>query len=1708
MASRWKRVDLLRLSSVASSAAGSGAGAATPTARQRLRTAHALTATTAAGVTTGVTTPPFGFTAGPSADSSGTATFARRASVAQHVLNESAAATPPDRAGVHEDVEQATPPPCSPSRSHSPPRTRVSVSRLLCGTSLPWRSALDCFHELAEGRQWRQREQTDGDGDGGHGKVGGATSTVGEPVMPLEAVIAVYGMLLRNERAASQHSREDGPAVLCDAAESEVGSDSEAWRAPDAGGGELTSTDAAGPWGSPTHMTSASSFLARAAARHPALQPFHALLASSGDSGNATHNTPVLSPPSLQPSLLSLSTVLHVGLADVLRLSSGVPRPSVREVWRAVEVICHLQQYGWGPDYLAALSATPSTPPRSYDAAPQGALAYVQRGAHAMPIFTDLLEVLTAVWTARHAVRLGVVHNGQPSRHSVESSWHVGGDAATSKLANGEDDESCTAAATDVLLATRGSAEHHAAGPACDAVDEDEAVLRKVKSLAAVPTISGGVHATYGDATTTAAASLRAAHDLPLHQLTALTRHVVTFAWRAMCLRSPHTFPHTSGDGGDAPRPPPSPPSPPSWCLDAAALMSEEQDALLRLMRAATRFASFAELQRWLDTLAPFTTASHRPPTLALSAQQEAALLCVLTRAVRRAPSWTAACELLEEVWPRLPPAQVMPGLPDLHCIQCGGVAQVPALLEALLTLPHPLEQAGAAAISDCVFWARVVGGAPPPRGHAVEERHTDSTRVAYGPPPLAQQHRWSHLLFGDDAPTLAAPHHSGVLSLPFPPAPPSPSVAEAGRRHEARTRAALLLVQHRLGPAEALELTLRCLASSHAWCARLWAACLATAPHPADALVNTGVKLRSSQDAVAPPPEVRLLTTAMAATAIERLAEQHRTYCTLPLSSSERRDWLEVSLLCAPHGLARQLVLAAALQTRWSAPSSSAPTPAAEVSASLACAVPELAAVVDRWVAAPTQLQGDGSAASPLRACCAKESGDAFTGSTACIGDVGRLMADVQVVFQARGADDGAAATASLFSRARATVTRAGLRLEQAAEMGTRSPAGRRTSDGDSVVSSAPAPGAVGREERSSALLPPPSEALARLAQLRSWADLLCTSPTDFIADEACVVVWLYVLMRQVEELHGLAQGNAQREQLARALDTTALRNRDRAEAQLTSSSSSRPTGADSAEALSGAAGPNGGWSLEAEEALVRRVAQSLSAQLWPILPPTSLLPPMLLNWLLTRGGERTWGAAVRTLRCGASADAAHATTAGGAEADAHAASRRLYLLLALPLDRVVSVEHAVRVLRTLQVVEERCAAALAHPEAVPDTDHQAEGGELVGHLTERAAAASADSLPPPAMAAAVGTRGRGDLAPCPATDAVVADVYAQIERVLLREWYGRALAAVLVFFARELAYTFTTDARDAPHHAAMQLQGRCASGATQPEANTLPSSAGTWRSSAGADAATLCADGSPLLSPAVLHDLPTLREAPAWADALTRPSQVDAGEASTGGNGTALRSAGGSTMDTATTPVPAHSPSAAPATPAGEPTAQLRVPLHLLGTFILAECRVGLDDPGLTSPPATALPLHAHSLLSRRAPPRDTAAHMSENFHRAALSPLSALDSLDALLLRRRPRRPGEARDGASSPTPPYTSAPSTAGTMPSTTDASRRACAPARFVHPELLALYLRLVQLKKREAQAPVTSVEDAMAEVLKRRCAVEVLVEEDDEQGGPRDDGNA
>ncbi|KAG5509765.1 hypothetical protein GH5_05631 [Leishmania sp. Ghana 2012 LV757] len=1732
MVSRWKRVDLLSLSSVTA-------------ARRRRQPQRSVPITQSFGFQASSTCT----TLDPRMGANGPTSSRPFEHPVAHTAT-TGASSPTDACAARHDSIDTTVGSFAPSAARVPPSAaaaataiRVSISRLLCCSSLPWHCAVECFCKLAEGERRRRAASTTSRDT--------HRPQSGDCVMPLEAIVAVYGMLLR--RQASQTTAgnaEHGNGSSLSTAEAT------ATRPP--------SGDTSPPCGV---SVSPLAFLAYASQQHSGLNPIAALLGA--DRGYGVDDAP--EPPcsrgvhenahgGVPPlPLLSVSTILHLGLLKELQIASAPPSslaaapaagaaPTTAQAsltlqwWAAVQTIHHMQCYGWAPDYLRALAETP--PPAAAPSASAtwvvgdwrgesagrvcNALAQVQSAAHGMPYFTHLLCAVEDAW-ARHSERRCYLTSEQPPPPVEED-----GDSQ----------------ALPSNMRRQRTASPLAGGTPSREVSvfSDEASAAMACAIGATAT-----RKRLKPATATSDAVHHEILSMSTKQLLAVTRDLVVFAWRAMGVRRRRTVGAAGAHGNHAAIPYGSalqgttsggPGGEPSavdsvHCRQmgsSAVIVDEEQDALLRVVRTAARFSEFDDLNAWMKQLfAPddrpvFSEMSDSPPrSPVLSPQREEALLCLLTWAVRRAPSWSATCTLLSHTWPKLPCVSAAAGVARtaMRCRRDDGVGSVPELLEAFFTSPHaptgstPSQVTSLAvfrpAITDACFWYRVI----------VCNDTTDA-EVAH----------WKNIMFGSDTflSSTGLPADKGTEAMV--------------RRHDALTRAALLVVHRWLLPADALGVALQCLARSHARCAEQWAAVLerrhidrkgdganadhrcrkdgkaevARARHPFPRQRSVIASVCSATAAT--PTEGAAGAVPAAVTRL--MADQHRAYCGALLSTQEQLEWLDVTLRCTPSGSARQLVIKAALVARWHGGPDTvsvregtsdggvgdgerAMRARSAANQPISAAVADLATITNRWIAqAEVELEESSAAAALFNR------GDDLLPSAALFADVGRLLADMSSALNSL--PGGPSAVEMLFAEARAAVTAVGLSLERdvpplrpsllfstqatAAEVVS---AGLPAWQGDSVAAGPALSRSARAPERHSR-----KGVKRRLARLHSWLELLCTSPVALLVDEQCVVLWLYVLMRQVEEMHEYARENS-------ANLSEPHRQRGKVTPQAENAVASCRAGASF-----GGGDADGGecqWSLEAEEAAVRRVAQSLSSRLWSVLPTSSLLPPMLLNWLLTRGGERTWGDAVRTLR--AAAEAGGGITAGHTE--------RRFSLLVLPLDRVVSVEHAVRLLCTLQAVEERYAAAAATTEAAPlqrTPARYANPQERPRCRWISSVSAVAQLKAEPVSLATV--RERRNRQPPDAT--TLAGMYRQIERVVLLEWYGRALAAVLLFFSRQPQHTYLTYVKDASHHAALSLRrwqgvrrrapdllgpegggGRAkmaaatrsvgtewASQATRPSLHPSSGPQGAERSRAfgvhGFVAATSHAeaslkrwrawmDGTVAAAKAGQGSLlPPATTLPANATVPTDAAAVVASERVQSIDG--LNSAAtGAILDSASfcevRQAVLHE-GASPSVAAAPSAAGIRVPLHLLATFILQESRIRGKQSRLSVNCAASAVVREDSIVNARWQPK-------RRFPLAALrSPFSS--SLSSVLyldvLAREARRLVPRQD------------------FRSTFTRRDEASAPAslsqpegRTVSPELLVLFSQVLQLKQRDAvalsgaaAAEEETIEEVAAAVLAERCA--------------------
>ncbi|KAG5505161.1 hypothetical protein JIQ42_04349 [Leishmania sp. Namibia] len=288
MVSRWKRVDLLSLSSV------------TAAARRRRQPQRSVPVTQSFGFQASSTRT----TLGPRMSANDPASSGPCEHTVAHTAT-TGASSPTDACAAQHDSIDTTVGSVAPSAARVPPSAaaaataiHVSISRLLCCSSLPWHSALECFCELAEGER-RRRAASTTSRDTHRPQSGGC-------VMPLEAIVAVYGMFLR--RQASQTT----------AGNAEHGNSS----SPSAA--EATATRPPSGDTSPSCGVSVSplAFLAYASQQHSALNPIAALLGT--DRGCSVDGAP--EPPYSRGAhenahggvpplpLLSVSTILHLGL--------------------------------------------------------------------------------------------------------------------------------------------------------------------------------------------------------------------------------------------------------------------------------------------------------------------------------------------------------------------------------------------------------------------------------------------------------------------------------------------------------------------------------------------------------------------------------------------------------------------------------------------------------------------------------------------------------------------------------------------------------------------------------------------------------------------------------------------------------------------------------------------------------------------------------------------------------------------------------------------------------------------------------------------------------------------------------------------------------------------------------------------------------------------------------------------------------------------------------------------------------------------------------------------------------------------------------------------------------------------------------------------------------------------------------------------------
>jgi hypothetical protein len=1675
-------------------------------------------------------------------------------------------------------------------------------------------------------------------------------------VIPLEAIISLYAILRRRVLPASTEAgrppREDsvssadsnrnapssstaGPAESRPTHELEQlakkSSDRQACNAADA---------------APAAMAGMVPlrFLAYAARHHAALGPIdHVLRAAFGkDSGVSTFpSSPSLPgpPSSLLPlqrqrtawvsaplpktvvedltRLLSVSTVLHVGLGDVLcepttrSLASSTLSPSVQQQkhqqqqhWTAVRIIHHLERYGAARDYLEALTerwrgearepvgrgsaaeattqktvpgltcssdnqgsessaakemadggkkcrtASESThqqyrqpslsthlnviPDPRLDEEAEGTLAaraVLEAAACLQPSFTRLLHTLREAWELQNARRAATTSASTEPRTMRDNTNNSNADdnnvAAIGTL------PTCNNAATrgkNENTTVRVSSAWSLPSPDA-AASTDGAALAVVRSFAQgdAACSSPAYRRDVADGT-----ALEGAAAMSTAELTRLTLDVAHFAWGAMSVlrrsASCEGSPATNAGRGDGT----------GQGMGDVAASSQESDgaALHQLLRTATRFSTYADLHAWLECV--LLSPAQGNPRDGVTVQQHAALLCLLKRAVRRAPSWAAVCTLIQLVWPRLAPAEQTAEKDAIHisffkhdtdegALRWGrGVASCQELLDAFFDSPHaPARRPNAR--DELAFWCSVIctpcfrerreaawyEGSPQGRLLDPVEGVPPTASAAAAKKPLSKA-KWSALWYGSSPSTARVCLRERVLW------------------HNSVTASATRLARQWLLPFAEHAATRDCLAVCHAQCAEVWSAAVSVAP--------PSISLSAADDAhCGGSMEVEDMQVTRRV-AVRHLALQHRAFCSVFLTDEEAFDWLALVLCRTPAGMARQLVLLAAVSARWGSGSHGGSTDAAKQSVqqvhpqtpaeastfpwnsiygragdklsitalSLSLSPPPLTAtqaealvadlttVFQRWIAAGA----DESTRANLGAVGLERHGNdvhslVAAAWVACecggrLGEVGALFDDVAATVTLLDPTVHAASypvlsdgVASLRAIVRRGITAVGLQWER------------------EVVSSSHLPAQLAAfPEHIKALSVSSSchENEVRLARLHEWLHFLCTSPTLLLADEAHVVVWLYVLMKLVEELHPQSGvGNSAATDGA-LIDSPGDALNSGATAPLHKSEG----GDEDVPRLRGPA-----WTVQAEEDAVRRVAHALSGKLWSTLPRSSLLPPMLLNWLLTRGGMHTWGEAVRFLRSAAASvrpRAGPSRNDGGSGDDEHelhdtAAAeggdegQRRYLLLALPLDRVTSMTHAMRVLRTLQAVYENCchdAEASSDEEgerqrrrcnAETDDDeaslthwkevwHERElAGWTAFKRRSRVDWGSSGGVVIPSLQSP-----RSTSTDDPVT-VLVHNCYREIERVLLREWYGRAVAAVLDFLLEHPEHTHLTFVTDAPDHAAVVLRARLA----------LEEDACCGRG----DVAVGCPDQQQTLTTASQQHSEVLLQDMGETDALGKGNGRTVGRVDELG-GCALREEtdddpeGRDSRQRVAEPSTLHKRHVTATTP-------MRVPLHFLGAFVLQEGRLAalMDEVGgdeatqlAAKQPSTGVAFHevdagavpTGAPYKRRARAKQTRANLPSPTGGRLLAPSSLMALLDGA--------EGLISTNAGAPNAP----PASSCYAPRCTLGGYRGCP----VHPELLALYKRVLELKKAEladsdgAEPPLHEmVEEFVGEILAR-----------------------
>lgn len=1023
------------------------------------------------------------------------------------------------------------------------------------------------------------------------------------------------------------------------------------------------------------------------------LYPLRALLSQWHSSpANTASCCDVYRSDLMSPLLWLPSTVLHLGLGNAVGLpspdqnvmpstasTSGSASASCHQQgWEALQTIYHLQRYGLAPLYWdslkTAMTVTSSASFLNWKCGITDGCEWMTAlvsAATLLPCFAAMLAVLSTVW----------------DRHLSVSSVAMVSCLADGKSTrqDGSDESSGTPLRRLGKISPRSLEVNAFRCYSPEKLRTDSlkppATLRPVLSTMRTDFRDG--NCLFAHVSSSPLASIPAQST---ENLTSLTAHVLSFIWQTLTVTHRLSYPTAS-----------------TALAADHQLIKQEHCSFAQVVERATRDAAFADLRfLTLSLLNPLTSSSPDP----ISVELDSCLHHLLGRAVQRAPSLGAALELLEKAWPLLPPVQVPSATLALQSSstvenhwrhQCRGILLSPVVLQALVEHHRPIAQS----ISFCSF-------TPSQLQHRRQASCSQLGTLSFWKAVFhCHQRVPASLYFGPTTANSFAVQQRCCDT--FDTVLPCGSAIEVEllnrwRRlffgtsavswveHFASINAAAMQIKERwFASSDAAEIAVSCLACIHARC------CIAMTQHHSFSSLGLACNgtLAGAEVPSDPTNRPTVLTGSSDSSSTGRaipdtLLAQHQIF-QRSLTATLRRAWVDEALRSTPHGAPRQLLLRCVLATATSETLSDGPVSmprdgnrvpvaareAVGTKARAVCCVPFLSEVLQQWI---------------LGSC------NGYSSLFPRRGDAGHLLKDILAVLSSSKVQLCPAEEAAAF-QGRQALYSAPSEVQQATDFSDAAPqvASKQLIQ---IFRALVTEAGIRSDEtlRNCELLqrPMPGVKLELQTELWEWATLLCSAPLPALQEERCVVVWVYFVMRHLEAL-----------ELTKPAPPLAT------EAEQDGSENDHP------------------WVKIDVALVVREVSRVLSQQLWPVLPITSILPPMLLNWLLSKGQFKSWDEAVRLLRQSSSIPEA---------------LDRPFLFLALPLDQVSSCDHADRVLKVLQAMkgqrEMKCSSSMA------SASHHSRD-QTVEQVTQ-----------------------------C---------LYRRIRRTLLQVWQHRSLTAVLQFLPQE---------------------------------------------------------------------------------------------------------------------------------------------------------------------------------------------------------------------------------------------------------------------------------------------------------------------------------